>query len=34
MLAITGFRLCGIADEPFCPAANGSWTSRTSVLAR
>jgi hypothetical protein len=26
--------LCGIADEPFCPSANGSWTSRTSVRAK
>ena len=26
--ATTGFRLCGIADEPFCPFPNGSWTSR------
>ena len=30
----TGFRLCGMALEPFCPSANGSWTSRTSVRAR
>ncbi len=30
----TGFRLCGMADEPFCPSANGSCTSRTSVRAR
>ena len=30
----TGFRLCGIALEPFCPSANGSCTSRTSVRAR
>ena len=29
-----GFRLCGIADEPFWPALNGSSTSRTSVRAR
>ena len=29
--ATIGFRLCGIADEPFCPLANGSSTSRTSV---
>ena len=28
----TGLRLCGIADEPFCPAPNGSSTSRTSVF--
>ena len=26
-----GFFLCGIADEPFCPAPNGSASSRTSV---
>ena len=26
--ATTGFRLCGIADEPFCPRPNGSSTSR------
>ena len=32
--ATFGFRLCGIADEPFMPAANGSSTSRTSVRAR
>ncbi len=30
----TGFRLCGMALEPFWPAANGSCTSRTSVRAR
>ena len=30
----TGFRLCGIALEPFWPSANGSCTSRTSVRAR
>ena len=30
----TGFRLWGIALEPFCPVVNGSWTSRTSVRAR
>ena len=30
----TGFRLWGIALEPFCPSANGSCTSRTSVRAR
>ena len=29
-----GFRLCGIADEPFWPLPNGSSTSRTSVRAR
>ena len=32
--ATTGFRLCGIADEPFCPRPNGSCTSATSVRAR
>ena len=32
--ATIGLRLCGIADEPFCPRANGSSTSRTSVRAR
>ena len=32
--ATIGLRLCGIADEPFWPAANGSSTSRTSVRAR
>ena len=26
-----GFFLCGIAEEPFCPAPNGSASSRTSV---
>ena len=31
---VTGFRLCGIADEPFCPAPNGSSASRTSVRCR
>ena len=32
---VIGFRLCGIADEPFCaPARNGSSTSRTSVRWR
>ncbi len=32
---LTGFRLCGIAEEPFClPARNGSSTSRTSVRWR
>ena len=30
----TGFRLCGMAHEPFWPSANGSCTSRTSVRAR
>ena len=29
-----GFRLCGIADDPFWPAANGSNASRTSVRCR
>ena len=32
--ATFGLRLCGIADEPFIPVANGSSTSRTSVRAR
>ena len=32
--ATTGFRLCGIADEPFWPLPNGSATSATSVRAR
>ena len=32
--ATIGFRLCGIADDPFCPLPNGSSTSRTSVRAR
>ena len=29
-----GFRLCGIAEDPFWPAANGSNASRTSVRWR
>ena len=29
-----GLRLCGIAEEPFWPAPNGSSTSRTSVRWR
>ena len=29
-----GLRLCGIADEPACPSANGSRTSRTSVRCK
>ena len=32
--AVMGFRLCGIADEPFWPRPKGSSTSRTSVRAR
>ena len=32
--ATTGFRLCGIAEEPFWPLPNGSCTSATSVRAR
>ena len=32
--ALIGLRLCGIAEEPFCPARNGSCTSRTSVRCR
>ena len=31
---VIGLRLCGIALEPFCPARNGSSTSRTSVRWR
>ena len=31
---LIGLRLCGIALEPFCPARNGSCTSRTSVRCR
>ena len=31
---VIGLRLCGIAEEPFCPAPNGSSTSRTSVRWR
>ena len=27
-----GLRLCGIADEPFCPLPNGSSTSPISVF--
>ena len=27
-----GFRLCGIAEDPFCPLANGSSTSPISVF--
>ena len=29
-----GFRLWGIADEPFCPLANGSATSPISFFCR
>ena len=29
-----GLRLCGIADEPFWPERNGSWTSPISVCWR
>ena len=32
--AVIGLRLWGIALEPFCPARNGSSTSRTSVRCR
>src|SRR5581483_7222036 len=32
--ATFGLRLCGIAEDPFIPAAKGSSTSRTSVRAR
>jgi len=28
---VTGFRLCGMADEPFCFSLKNSSTSRTSV---
>ena len=31
---VIGLRLCGIADEPFCPARKGSSTSRISVRCR
>ena len=31
---LIGLRLWGIAEEPFCPARNGSCTSRTSVRCR
>ena len=30
----SGFFLCGIADEPACPSANGSCASPTSVRCR
>src|SRR3546814_9440478 len=30
----TGLRLCGIAEEPFCPGAKNSSASRTSVRCR
>ena len=30
----TGLRLCGMLDDPFCPAANNSSTSNTSVRWR
>ena len=29
-----GLRLCGIAEEPFWPFANGSFASRTSLRCR
>ena len=29
-----GFRLCGIADDPFCPVPNDSSASRTSLRWR
>ncbi len=29
-----GLRLCGMAEEPFCPLANGSSTSPISVFCR
>ena len=31
---VIGLRLCGIAEEPFCPRANGSAASRTSLRCR
>ena len=31
---LTGLRLCGMAELPRCPAANGSSASRTSVRCR
>ena len=31
---VTGFRLCGIAEDPFWPAAKGSSASRTSVRCK
>ncbi len=31
---VTGLRLCGMAELPFCPAAKYSSASRTSVLCR
>ena len=30
----TGLRLCGIAEEPFCPGEKYSSASRTSVRCR
>ena len=30
----TGFLLCGMAEEPFCPFEKNSSTSRTSVLCK
>ena len=30
----TGLRLCGIAEDPFCPAEKNSSTSSTSVRCR
>jgi len=30
---VTGFRLCGMADEPFCFSLKNSSTSRTSFAA-
>ena len=32
--ARTGLRLCGIADEPFCPGEKYSSASSTSVRCR
>ena len=31
---VIGLRLCGIAEEPFWPRANGSAASRTSLRCR
>ena len=31
---VTGLRLCGIADEPFCFSLKNSSASRTSVRCR
>ncbi len=31
---VTGLRLCGMADEPFCFSLKNSSASRTSVLCK